>query len=164
MAADISDYTDTNAIRGALLLDEDEIPDEMLVNQNLDVALISDLDDWLPSHAAIWEDGFAADAEPDEIKRQRFLQLYAMWFCALRVAEGYPSWPQQMTDGKMEIRRFQQIDFEKMLSRCLGHVDKYKRALLVSLGEAITASTQVPVFVSGVRAAYDPVRGGTDNR
>ena len=164
MATELTEYTDTDAVRGALALDADEIPDEMLINQNLEQMLLADLDDWLPTHEDVWNDGFANDAEPIEIQRQRFLQLYSMWFCAARLAETYPSWPQQMTDGKMEIRRFQQLDFEKMVDRARGYADKYKRAMQITFGEATAAVTNTITMFGAARADYDPVAGGADTR
>jgi hypothetical protein len=164
MASELTEYTDTDAVRGALALDADEIPDEMLVNQGLEQALLADLDDWLPTHADIWEDGFANDAEAVEIQRQRFLQLYSMWYCAARLAETYPSWPQQMTDGKMEIRRFQNLDFEKMIERARGYAEKYKRAMQITFGEATSAVSSTVKIFGAARADYDPVLGGADTR
>lgn len=160
MAADILDYTTTDAVRGALGLDTEEIPDEMLVEQGLETALLADLDDWLPTHPDIWATGFSNTAEAVDKQRQRWLQLYSMWYCAAYVAEMHPSWPQMMSDGKMQIRRFANLDFDALMNRTKGHRDRYKGYLLASYGTATPTRT----FISGVRAEYDPVVGGTDQR
>ena len=145
-------YTNTDAVRAALGLDADhyEVPDSMLVNRNMDLELLEDLDDWLPTHAAIWAAADAGSPSAAEIRAGRQLQLYAMWFCAAMLAEVWLAMPSSISDGQNRVQRFD-LDLEKLLENARAKRDKYK--------EQIVPTVSAATFIAGVSPDYDPVTG-----
>ena len=52
MAAALTSYTNTAAVRACLGVDEQDCPDSILLDSNLSLELLVDLDEWLSGHAA----------------------------------------------------------------------------------------------------------------
>lgn len=158
MGLPITTYTDTDAIRGAVGVTNNEITDAMLTEQGLSIELTVDLDGWLPTHAAIQAAGEAATPTAAELGQWRYLQLYAQWFCAAHLLNFMQlAVPQMIGDGKAEMRRFQDVDLEALASKAMGAALKYKSSLQSALGETI-ASVR-PTFLSRSVPDYDPVAG-----
>ena len=151
MAA-LTNYTNTDAVRAALGLDSDhyEVPDSMLTNRNMDLELLEDLDDWLPTHAAIWAAADATTPTTEELRAGRQLQLYSMWFCAAMLAEVWLAMPQMITDGQNKVQRFD-IDLQALLDNARAKREKYKEQIVPT----VTSAT----FIARVSPAYDPVTG-----
>ncbi len=149
MVAAITEYTNTDAIRAAVGLDDDEIPDEMLVDQGLAIELELDLGEWLSSHATIWAEGVAASPTADQKTAQQHLQMYSMWYCAIRALEMRLAIPSLFTDGKAEARR-QEIKYEELEEMAKTRAENHKKALLGT-------TTSTPTFMSAAVPDYDPV-------
>lgn len=156
-AVPIAKYTTTDAVRGALGVTDNELEDAMLQNQQLDMALLSDLAAWLPNHAALYAAGQAvASAEADKMIAWN-IQLYSQWFCATRAAEMQLAMPQTISDGKTEIRRFQNLDLDKIAERAAARAKHYKDQL-ASVAVA-AAEVAVPKLFGSATPDYDPVAG-----
>ena len=140
--ADITVYTTTQAVRAALGVTTSEVPDVFLVDQNLDAALILDLDAWLPDRSAVT--GAQASA----------LKLYSMWFVAAYLAEMTLAFPQKISDGKADMRRFTELDLEAIAETAKANRDKFKGLLLPDESEDASYG-----YVAAVAAspAYDPI-------
>ena len=46
--------------------------------------------------------------------QERGLRLYAMWFCATLVADMWLALPQRISDGKIDLRRFTELDLAEL--------------------------------------------------
>lgn len=139
MAA-ITEYTSTEAVRAALGVTDNEVLDEFLLDQNLDFALIRDLDDWYPDRSALTE------------AEERGLRLYSMWFCAAEVAWMWMAYPQRISDGKTDMRRFTSLDLEKLAK----HAEDKRDALKEELDPA-PAAVSIGTYFAAASPDYDPV-------
>ena len=57
MGEAVTSYTGTDAIRAAIGVSDNDIPDKLLVDQRLDLELTVDLDLWVPTHATLMPPG-----------------------------------------------------------------------------------------------------------
>ena len=154
--ADILDYTTTQAVRGALGLTDNELTDAFLLDQGIDVALSADLYTWLPDHEAIWLRSISAAATPEDLQAGRLLQLYSLWFCAATAADMWLAVPQRISDGKEDLRRFTNLDFEKLSESAKEKALYYRDELKKLLNPNYSSG---PTLVGGVKPGYDPVTG-----
>lgn len=158
MGVPISNYTGTDAIRGALGLTDNEVTDAMLVDQRLDLELSVDLELWVPTHASVYTAGIAYGATPTEVLKANYLLLYAQWFCALHVTKFMRlAIPQMVGDGKAEMRRFQAFDLDQLEATANSRAIYYKSLLYAATGGAAAATTVS--FASVGVPDYDPVVG-----
>jgi hypothetical protein len=124
----LGSYTNTDAVRGCLGVDQDDCPDRYMVDSQVALELSLDLDGWLPTHAALFTAGTtgtpstAAKAIADRLK------LYAQWFVALEFANRPLAVPQIVTDGKAQLDRFK-VDLSKVAELAAQKVAKYKGEL-----------------------------------
>jgi len=139
--ADITKYTTTQAVRASLGVTSNEVPDSYLLDQELDTALLISLEDNIPDYATLT--GIAA-------KR---LKMYAMWFCAARLARTFLAFPESMSDGKAKMDRFASLDLEKMAENAESNRDIYLASLLPE-----ETDYSYGVTIAGLAApSYDPV-------
>lgn len=148
-------YTTTGKVRAALGLTDNEILDEFF-NQDLGEALELDLVGWLPTHGAIWTAFQGSGATADERQQGLALQLYSLWFCTAQIAELWMAMPQKISDGKADLRRFTDLDLEKLAENAASRRDEY-RALLVEIldPDAVPSNAQMVTASPG----YDVVVG-----
>jgi len=144
--ADILEWTTTEAVRGALGVTDNEVPDSFLLHQNMHLQLEHDLDSWFPLRGDL-DDGDDAD-----IKTLRGLRLYSMWFCAALTADMWLAFPQRISDGKADLRRFTALDFEELSLRAAAKRDAYRNAL-----DPNPPETNLIPHVAGAAPSYDPV-------
>jgi len=150
----LGNYTTTDAVRGCLGVDANDVPDRYMLDSQVDLELSLDLDGWLPTHATLFTAGTtgtpsaAAKAIADRIK------LYAQWFVALEFANRPFAVPYITTDGKAQIDRFK-IDLKDVAALAASKVAKYKGELSEADGGAAIApyANYVSVAVPGT----DPV-------
>lgn len=156
--ANLGSYTTTQAVRGCLGVDEEDIPDSYMVDSKLDVELSVDLDSWLAAHAALYAAGTATSPTAEEAAIAARISLYAQWFCALEMANRPMTLPQNNSDGKAQFTRFK-VDFEKVAALASAKVAKYRAELADLVG---TGSTAVPVIslVSVGVPTVDPITEG----
>jgi hypothetical protein len=157
MAQPITAYTDTDAIRSALGVTDNEVTDAMLVDQRLALELTVDLDGWADGHAAAFAAGSLQGADAAAQLKANYISLYAQWYCAERVITNMKlAIPQMISDGKTEMRRFQMMDMDAVERAASARAAHYKSLLSLALGG--TAET-VMSFASRSTPTYDPVTG-----
>lgn len=159
-------YTTIEAIRSCVGLDIADVPDELILSQNLKMQFILDLDTWYPNvYEDDWVDsGFdPLDTSDQDIvtidaaeRKGYLLSNYSMWFGALRLVESLLVIPQKISDGKDEIQRFSGIDLEKMLARVANNVSSIKS---IVINEAASPSDAVLGVSRAISESYDPVTG-----
>ena len=158
--APISQYTNSDAVRAAIGVDDEDVDDNVFKDRSMDVELLVDLDTWVATHSTIWTAGDPASSpSATEITERRYLQMYAMWFCATKLAALRLSMPQMVGDGKSEMRRFQEINWEAVMENAQAEAANYKRLLEDELGVAAGAVT----VMSKASPGYDPVVGDSGN-
>ena len=158
MGEAVTSYTGTDAIRAAIGVSDNDIPDKLLVDQRLDLELTVDLDLWVPTHATLYAAGIATGAAAEDRLKANYISLYAQWFCAAQVASNMKlALPQSISDGKAEMRRFQTLDLAAIEIAAKSRVTYYKNLLSAAEG---STSTATPIsFTSISSPVYDPVLG-----
>lgn len=159
-------YTTIEAIRSCVGLDAADVPDQLVLDQNLKMQFTLDLDTWYP---AVYEDDWVDsafdpldDSDQDIVaidasqRKGMLLSNYSMWFGALRTVESLLVIPQKISDGKDEVQRFSGINLEKMLERISTNLAAVKSIIV---NEA-SSTTSAVLGVSRVEPeSYDPVTG-----
>ena len=149
-------YTDTDKIRSALGVDDEDIGDAQITDRNLDKELRLDLVSWLPTHAALYTSGTSVSATDSEQMTSDALVLYSTYFCAvLMVSALRLAAPQQVSDGKNSLTRFPTIDWQRLDSDLRAGMARAKAAILKLQSQAST-ETDVVLFAA-VGLASDPV-------
>lgn len=150
----ITNYTDTDAIRHAIGVTANEVPDAMLTGMKLEDRLESDLYEWLTSHATDYPTWTAVGASAAHQQNARNLRLYATYFCAAEVVAFQLAIPSMVGDGKNQLRRFEGVDFEQLAAYLADQAAKYRQLL----DEAVNGTAQLSLTLLG-RAVpdYDPV-------
>lgn len=144
-------YTDTDRIRGALMLGAEDLPDNRFHVEMLEEALAADLDEWLPTHGAIAYLG--ATAEQRSVAAA--LRIYSTYWLALQCAQLAPlAIPSDVADGKNAIKRDPKA--EAALERVQGHLLAARRKLEKEVN-GVTLSTGSQLVRD--TPAYDPVTG-----
>lgn len=156
--ANLGSYTTTEAVRGCLGVDADDIPDAYMVDSKLDVELTVDLDSWLATHAALYAAGGAGGASAAAVAIRTKISLYAQWFCALEMANRPMTLPQNNSDGKAQFTRFK-VDFEKVAALAAAKVAKYRADLADDIGSGGTATPVISLLSVGV-PSVDPITEG----
>lgn len=155
MSKPLTNYTTTDAVRGAIGLTDNEVTDEMLVDQNLSAALLLELGVWLPTHKAIYEAGRINAPTADALTQYNMLRLYSMWWCACRAAKMVLAIPEKISDGKAEMKRFNTLNLEGIAEEACGMATRYQIQLQEELGETIDTSGYS--LMGSATPAYDPV-------
>jgi len=90
-------FTSTEAVRGALGIDQTDIADQSILNAALDVELGLDLYTWCPDYGA----KLTVDpdsATPEQLLMKAALTTYAKWFCAAEFARNAAGSPAARTE------------------------------------------------------------------
>ena len=121
-------YTSTEAVRGALGVDLHDLPDQQILDAELDVELTLDLGTWCLGYSAKLAVG--ASATEAQKTLQACLRTYAKWYCATEFSLKVLTFKQVYGDGKAEQRRFGNFDWEKLATSCKAKRDTYKQQIL----------------------------------
>jgi hypothetical protein len=156
--ANLGSYTTTEAVRGCLGVDEDDIPDAYMVDSKLDVELSVDLDSWLATHAALYAAGTAISPSTAEAAIAAKISLYAQWFCALEMANRPLTVPLITSDGKAQINRFK-VDPAAVAKLAALKVAKYRAELSDAVGTGGTATFAINLLGVAV-PSVDPITEG----
>jgi hypothetical protein len=156
--ANLGSYTTTEAVRGCLGVDSDDIPDAYMVDSKLNVELTVDLDSWLATHAALYSAGTTGTPSAEAASIAAKISLYAQWFCALEMANRPMTLPQNNSDGKAQFTRFK-VDFEKVAALAAAKVAKYRAELAEDTGSGGTATPVINLLSVGV-PSVDPITEG----
>ena len=135
-------YTDTDAIRSVIGVDDADVPDEIITGQNMAMQMEYELDKIFPTHAT---DIYS------NVLIERKLQLWCMWFGGLRIAESPPAVAKRYSTGKDEFERFV-IDWEALAAKA--------RKKLAELEEDLVPTAVANVTLMGkATPAYNPITG-----
>lgn len=149
-------FTTTEAVRGALGIDATDINDQTILNAQLDVELGLDLGSWLPS----WKTKIApADPVTDEQDTlAKAITTYCKWWCAADFVRKYLAHVQLYGDGKAELRRFTNFDWEQLAANAQSKADYYK-AMIKDLDPDIDTTQEIDAYglISGGIPTHDPV-------
>lgn len=156
--ANLGSYTTTEAVRGCLGIDANDMPDAYMVDSKLDVELRLDLNSWLAAHATLFSAGKVDGAAQAAADTADCISLYAQWFCAHAMANRPHAIPQITTDGKAQIDRFK-IDWVKVAALAAGKAAQYK-AELDTLVNGAAPVTAAPRLISVAIPSQDPITEG----
>lgn len=151
----VTQYTDTDAIRGSLGADASDVGDQLISSSNIELELLVDLDTWLPTHAAVFLAGNQPAASDADVAKKNYIRLYSQWFCAYELASRFLLFPQIISDGKNQMNRFAQIDLDKVKGNASARMAKY-RGLLNASVNLVAASGGVAIVKKSV-PDFDPV-------
>lgn len=134
-------YTTTDAIRGAIGVDDSDIEDSIITGQDMELQMEYELLKFMPDHE---------DQSIDELVEMK-LKLWCMWFGALRLAESPLATPKRLGTGKDEYERFN-VDWEMLRSRA--------RSKLSELAKELTPTYSASNTVMGKATPdYNPIEG-----
>lgn len=157
MAA-LGEYTNTDAVRGSLGIDRHDCPDAYFSDSDLEKELIVDLDDWIPTHATVYEDGKPSAATVEAKKSKTLLELYSQWFCAYEMASRPLTFLKAVSDGKNQAKRYD-LDLAEVKKAAADKKAHY-RALLDEAVNSITDTSATPTSLLSVsELAEDPITG-----
>lgn len=148
-------YTNTDAIRACIGLDVAECKDSVMVDSKLDMELEVDLAGWLPSYAAVFEAGDAADATDEQVLQQKMLKLYCQWLAAAEILARSLVVPLEVTNGKDKYSRFSKIDLAELAAAAKAKAEGYKVLLEDEINGPVTF-TGLTLLVASI-PDLDPV-------
>jgi hypothetical protein len=153
---DLTSYETVLAVLGA---DRSELPEEVFIARNIWDELGPDITSWMPIGDTVDEILVDADDPNDETHaadKLIKLKAYARYYCAwLLLLSGDLMFVERVSDGQNEGQRSKRQDYEAMIDRLAGRMEKFKTALLQIYNPAITYSS--PVLFSSASPTYDPV-------
>jgi len=144
-------YTDTDAIRGAIGVDEADIDDAVITGQNMALQMTAELEKFLPNHSSVQ---FSNLKIPDQ------LNLWCMWFGAWRLAQSPLATPKKLSTGKDEYERFN-IDWEALEKVAYKNVCAMKD-LLLETTSTVVAETAAYTVMGAATPCYNPITGSSD--
>lgn len=153
--ASLGVYTTTEAVRGCLGVDANDVRDAYMLDSQLALELTLDLDAWLSTHATLYSAGTTGTPTAEQVAIANRIKLYAQWFCALEMANRPLTVPQITTDGKAQIDRFK-VDLARVAELAAAKVARYKGELQ-ELVDSITPVATYSSFVSVAVPGADPV-------
>lgn len=144
-------YTDTDRVRGALMVGAEDIPDSRFHAESLEEDLLNHLEEWLPTHGAVAFLGSTADQRAIAAA----VRSYCTHWIALQCLQLAPlAVPSDVADGKNAVKR--DTKAEAAMERVQGGLLAARRKLEKEVN-GVTLSTG-SLFVRDT-PAYDPVTG-----
>lgn len=134
-------YTTTDAIRGAIGVDDSDIEDEIITGQDMALQMEYELLKFMPDHE---------DQSLDDLVEMK-LKLWCMWFGALRLAESPLATPKKLGTGKDEYERFV-IDWDALRMRAQSKLAEMTKELVPAYGSTNT-------IMGKATPAYNPIEG-----
>ncbi len=157
MSVGITPYTETSAVVTSLGLDSNDCPDAVFVDSKMDVQLLVELDQWLPTHKAVFDTGAGSGASVAEKLNRNYLTLYAQFFCAVQIAKRPMQFIQTHGDGKAEMSRFKEA-LENTRGSVTSEMLKYQNLLNAAVNGVSGDSSNIAVVGLSIPSA-DPVTG-----
>ena len=148
-------FTTTEAVRGALGVDSTDLKDQQILDADLATELGLELSSWCGGYAAKIAPPTPVTAE--QLNLQAALQSYCKWYCALEYARKPLTFVQLYGDGKAEMRRFTNFDWDTLINTCVAKVAHCKAMAILLDPAATTAQTPELSMIAGVTPTYDPV-------
>ncbi len=156
-------FTTTEAVRAAIGVDSVDLSDDRIIDAELDIELGLDLASWLPGYSAKLNPGDA----PTELQQsiQAALRAYCKWYCASEMLNKVLAYIQVYGDGKADMRRFTNFEWDAVISRAAGKMGTYRTMILDM--DPDTPGTYDPnagyALVGSSAPTYDPVVGDSGN-
>lgn len=147
--------TTTEAVRGALGIDHTDIPDQTILNAELDAELSLDLPLWLTNWEAKIEP--PQDPTPEQKRLSTAIKQYCKWWCAAEFAAKFMAHIQQYSDGKAQMRRFTNFELDTLVANAAGKVALYRDMILELDPESVVPDTATFVLISGGIPTHNPV-------
>lgn len=155
----IGDFTDTDRIRGVMGLTPRDISDDELVDLQVVIELSIELYAWFPDYATRFDtwynSGSPTAADQNSIN---LLQSYCTFYAAYLVCSGLElRVAKTITDSKLQMSRYSNIDLEGIRGRMLSSAAKSQKPLMAI--EGLVLSVTAPTLFSTASPASDPVTG-----
>jgi hypothetical protein len=148
-------YTNTDKIRAALGVDDNDVKDARIVALDLEKELKLDFISWLPLYSAFHTTSVAPSATEAQRNIGDALVLYSMYYCATQVAKTLRlAAPQTVSDGKNALGRFDGIDWQALTINMKERAAFYRTLLL---DQTHTSIVKFYPQLTGVGLATDPV-------
>lgn len=157
MSAPVTNYSTTDAVRACLGITDNEMSDADLDAMDLDVSVLAELEDWLPTHSVHWAASKGAAPTATEIAVGRRISLYVNWIGALHAIRAYLAVPHEISDGKAKISRFAKEGATLMEEKARRVSGKYKNEIQKLNG--VTPSTATVMGLA--KPSFDPITGVT---
>ncbi len=155
----IGDFTDTNRIRGALGFTKRDLSDEQIIEMNPFIELEIALYVWFPDYETEYDTWFN-NGTPTAGNRHliNLLKSYCTYYGAYLVCSGLEMLAQRtITDSKMTMARYSNVDLAEIRDRMLGRAENAKE--LIADGMSISLTTSTPNLFSATSPDFDPVEG-----
>lgn len=137
-------YTTVASIRATIGVDENDLPDQMVVDQNLHLAMLERLAEFYPNHEDLFD-------TTETIERR--LTLWCQYFGALELIENTAlGIPQKIQANNDQLSRFA-VDFEQLKADLRKKVTNLENRL-----QDKTSSAAVTIMGLSV-PNYNPVTG-----
>ena len=155
----IGDFTDTDRILGVMGLTERDLPETQLVSMQIQIELAIELYSWFPDYDtrydAWYNAGSPVAADQNNI---HLLQSFCTFYAAYLVCSGLELFIQiSITDSKMQMSRYANLDLDGIRKRMLANSAKAKKVLATAEGIVLPSTT--PTLFSSVSPSFDPVTG-----
>jgi hypothetical protein len=166
----LTDYTSYDAVRAILGVSPKEIKDTALALPQWESQFLLEMGDVDSGVGAVMTEYAVVKAKAPNTRstnEQRFfdiVNILAGYSTARQLLTGLPlAIPQEITDGKAAVHRFDAKNFEKVRD---GVIETYanllrrlKAVLLILVPTAAVVPTPTRVFAAGVGIGIDPVTG-----
>ena len=134
-------YTDTDAIRGVIGLEEADIPDAIITSRNLDIEMSMALDTLYPLHASAFD-------EPTE----NLLKIWSQYYGAYQmVTIGLLAIMQAGSANQDDMKRFD-IDWKALADRIKEKIVDIEKELDPTIDTSVT-------MIAIASPAFDPITG-----
>ena len=153
MTAPVTSYTTTDSVRGCLGITDNEMSDSMLSDMGLGIAVISELEEWLPDHSTNWTAFSAASPSTTETAIGRSIRLYCSWTGAMFAIKSYLAIPHEVSDGKSSMARFAAETPKHMEKTAAQMSNKYRLKILDLLDTPVSSAS----VMGKASPSYDPI-------
>lgn len=148
-------YTDTDAIRASIGIDEHDYSDGAMIASNLQLELELELDEWVPNHLSIAQAAREEAPTVSETTQWKLLTLFSQWYCAGLVSDRVLALNKVVADGKNRGERFE-VDLAKVRELALSKAANYKEKLMGAITVGYQSSSQFTFAVAST-PSIDPI-------
>lgn len=149
-------YTTADQVRAIAGVDEVDVTDKMMDDLNIGNELLLDLSSFLSDHETLHAAGNLVSSTQDERNVTIALTAYCKyWGAGFLLNYMQLSIPQLIRDGKNEMRRYENLDLDKLAQKMIDRANDLKDLLIENAGTPEAAT--VFSIMSSSAPAYDPV-------
>lgn len=148
--------TDTDAVRSALGVAEEEVGDAYIESSKVELELEEDLADWCSLDiGALVANSELTSPDAVQLRQLKLVSLYAKYFCAYVLAQAADLlFVERQGDGQNESQRSRRTSYDSLIDRLLASMNKYRDMVNASAGDPVSSPASV---FSGVTPGFDPV-------